>query len=72
MYHVHLIRGHGGVALGWRSELNDFVSPITSIATSRIIGIKFSVSQYTLYIISVYLPSRSGGTDVFLRNLLTS
>ena len=64
-----LIRGHGGVALGWRSESDGFVSPITSIATSRIIGIKFSVSQYTLYIISVYLPSRSGCTDVFKESL---
>ena len=43
-----LIRGHGGVALGWRSELDGFVSPISSVATSRVIGIKFSVSQYTL------------------------
>ena len=64
-----LIRGHDGVALGWRSELDGFVSPTTSIATSRMIGIKFSVSQYTLYIISVYLPSRSSCTDVFKESL---
>ena len=64
-----LIRGHGGVALGWRSELDGFVSPITSVATSRMIGIKFSVSQYTLYIFSVYLPSRSGCTDAFKESL---
>ena len=57
-----LIRGHGGVALGWHSG---FVFSITSVAKSRIIGIKFSLSQYTLYIISVYLPSCSGCIDVF-------
>ena len=55
-----LIRGYGGVALGWRSELDGFVSPI---------GIKFSVSQCTLYIFSVYLPSRSGCTDAFKESL---
>ena len=64
-----LIRGHGGVALGWRSELDGFVSPITSVSASRMIGIKFSVSQYTLYIFSVYLPSRSGCTDAFKESL---
>ena len=64
-----LIRGHGGVALGWRSELDAFVSRIPFVSSSRIIGIQFSLPQYTLYIISVYLPSRSGCTDVFKESL---
>ena len=42
---------------------------IISVAKSRMIGIKFSVSQYTLYIISVYLPSCSGCTDVCKESL---
>ena len=64
-----LIRDHGGVALGWRSVLDTFVSPIPFVSSSRIIGIQLSLPQYTLYVISVYLPSRSGCTDVFKESL---
>ena len=61
----HLIRGHGGVALGWHSRFYDLVSPTPIISTHQFIGIEIKTSRTPIQIFSVYLPSRSGCTDVF-------
>ena len=60
-----LIRGHGGVALGWRTSLDQFVSPLPFVSTCRMVGIEFNPTNFPLFIISVYLPSRYGCTDDF-------
>ena len=66
-----LIRGHGGVALGWPKSLDKFISPLPFVSSCRRIGIEynFSHSSIYMYIISVYLPSRSGCTDDFKESL---
>ena len=55
-----LIRGHGGVALGWLKSYDKFISPLPFVSSCRMIGIEYNLSHRSLYIISVYLPSRSG------------
>ena len=64
-----LIKGHGGVALGWRSTLDDYVSLIPFVSSCRMVGVKCDLSQRPLFIISTYLPSRSGCTDIFKETL---
>ena len=64
-----LIKGHGGVALGWRSTLDDYVSLIPFVSSCRMVGVKCDFPQHPLFIISIYLPSRSGCTDVFKDSL---
>ena len=69
-----LIRGHGGVALGWHKSLNQFITPISFISSCRMLGIEYnpqssSPHSKSLYILSVYLPCRSGCTDGFKESL---
>ena len=66
---AHLIRGHSGVALGWRSSLDHLVSPLPVVSSSRMVGIEYKAPCRSLFIISVYLPSRSGCTDDFKETL---
>ena len=61
-----LIRGHGGVALGWHKSLDRFISPLPSVSSCRI---EYNPSHHSLYLISVYLPSQSGCTDEFKESL---
>ena len=35
-----MLRGHGGVALGWKLKWDQFVSPLSSIFTSRMVGVE--------------------------------
>lgn len=37
-----MLRGHGGVALGWKLKWDQFVSPLSSIFTSRMVGVEVS------------------------------
>ena len=60
-----LIRGHGGVALGWRVTLDERVSSVPIISSSRMVGVEINLPHGSLFVISVYLPSRSGCTDIF-------
>ena len=64
-----LVRGHGGVALGWHTSLDHMVSPASFTPTSRIVGTQLSSPHHSLYFISVYLPCRSGCTDDFKETL---
>ena len=51
-------KAHGGVALLWKYSINDFVTPIKSIQSDRIVGIKCEFSGCRpLFILGVYLHS---------------
>ena len=56
-------------AMGWRSSLDNFISSIPIVSTPSLLGIHLSLPHYSLYLISVYLPSRSGCTDDFKESL---
>ena len=59
------IRGHGGVAIGWRKSLSQHITTLSNFSNHRMTGIKLMTVQGPLFIISVYMPSRSGCTDPF-------
>ena len=61
----HLVRGHGGVAIGWRADLDILISIMPNIHSPRMVGIKLECCDGPLFIIAVYLPSRAGCTDSF-------
>ena len=65
----HIISGekaHGGVALLWKYSINDFVTPIKSIQSDCIVGIKCEFSGCRpLFILGVYLPSSNHTLDEF-------
>ena len=55
-----------GVALLWKYSINDFVTPIKSIQSDRIVGIKCEFSGCRpLFILGVYLPSSNHTLDEF-------
>ena len=57
---------HGGVALLWKYSINDFVTPIISIQSDRIMRIKCKFSGCrSLFILGVYLPSSNHTLDKF-------
>ena len=59
-------QAHGGVALLWKYSINDFVTPIKSIQSDRIVGIKCEFSGCRpLFILGVYLPSSNHTLDEF-------
>ena len=48
----------GGVALLWKYAINDFITPLETINSDRIVGINCDFPNYSpLFILSVYLPS---------------
>ena len=59
-------KAHRGVALLWKYRINDFVTPIKSIQSDRIVGIKCEFSGCRpLFILGVYLPSSNHTLDEF-------
>ena len=57
---------HGGVALLWKWALNDYIIPLTSINSDRILGIQCNLTDSNpLCISGIYLPSSSHNTDEF-------
>ena len=57
-------KAHGGVALLWKYSINDFVTPIKSIQSDCIVGIKCEFSGCRpLFILGVYLPSSNHTLD---------
>ena len=59
-------QAHGGVALLWKYSIKDFVTPIKSIQSDRIVGIKCEFSGCRpLFILGVYLPSGNHTLDEF-------
>ena len=59
------IRGHGGVASLWHKSFDNFVVPIRSPRSDRLIGVRIRCQPVDLVIFSVYLPTRSGCTSLF-------
>ena len=59
------IRGHGGVAILWHKSFDNFVVPIRSPRSDRLIGVRIRCQPVDLVIFSVYLPTRSGCTSLF-------
>ena len=59
-------QAHEGAALLWKYSINDFVTPIKSIQSDRIVGIKceFSVCR-PLFILGAYLASSNHTLDEF-------
>ena len=67
-----LIKGHGGVALGWHSTLDDYVSLIPFVSSCRMVGVKCDFPQRPLFIISSSFIFRAALVVLmFLKNLLT-
>lgn len=65
-YRPRIIRGHGGIALGWHKKLSAHISPLHFISSCRIIGVQLKLTPSNpVVIIAVYLPSRAGCTDKF-------
>ena len=60
-----LIRGQGGVAIGWHKRLDHLVSPSPIISSHRAIAIELRSDLGPFYFVSVYLPSRTTSTDLF-------
>ena len=63
------LRGHGGVSIAWHKSLSNSVSKIVLPNTRRIVGIKLLSEPRPICFFSVYLPTRSGCTDVFKESL---
>ena len=66
---LEYLRGHGGVSIAWHKSLSNSVSKIVLPNTQRIVGIKLLSEPRPICFFSVYLPSRSGCTDVFKESL---
>ena len=59
-------RAHGGVALIWNHAIDNFITPIDTIESDRIVGIKCEfVNCRPLFILAVYLPSANHALDDF-------
>ena len=59
-------RAHGGVALIWNHTIDNFITPIDTIESDRIVGIKCEfVNCRPLFILAVYLPSANHVLDKF-------
>ena len=59
-------RAHGGVALIWNHTIHNFIAPIDTIESDRIVGIKCEfVNCRPLFILAVYLPSANHALDEF-------
>ena len=57
---------HGGVALLWKYATDDFITPLETTDSDRIVGIKCYFPFYTpLFILSVYLPSMNDKIEDF-------
>ena len=64
-YNYHAVSA-SDFALLWKYSINDFVTPIKSIQSDRIVGIKCEFSGCRpLFILGVYLPSSNHTLDEF-------
>lgn len=63
------LRGSGGVAIAWRKYLDKFIRKLDTSASHRVVGIQLQSQPRPVCFFSVYLPSRSGCTDVFRESL---
>ena len=57
---------HGWVTLLWKYATDDFITPLETIDSDRIVGIKCNFPDYSpSFILSVYLPSMSDKIEDF-------
>ena len=63
------IRGNGGVAILWQKALDRIVRKLWDISNDRLVAIQLLNLHRPICLLAVYLPSRSGGTDVFKDSL---
>ena len=63
------IRGNGGVAILWRKALDRSVRKLQDISNDRLVAIQLLNLHRSICLLAVYLPSHSGGTDVFKDSL---
>ena len=59
-------RAHGGVALIWNHTIDNFITPIDTIKSDRIVGMKCEfVNCRPLFILADYLPSANHALEEF-------
>ena len=59
-------RAHGGVALIWNNAIDNFVTPLDTIDSDRIVGIKCTFANCRpLFILAVYLHSSNHALEEF-------
>ena len=57
-------KAHGGVALLWKTSLDDYITPTENIECDRIVRIKCKFPGCkSLFILSVYMPSSNNALD---------
>ena len=62
-------RGRGGVAIFWRKSLDHLIQMLHQRCNDRVITLKLISKPSPTCFISAYLPTRSGGPDVFKASL---
>ena len=60
---------NSGVAILWQKTLDRCVHKLHNISNDRLVAIQLRNLQRPICLLAVYLPSRSGGTDVFKDSL---
>ena len=66
-------RVHGGVALIWNHTIDNFITPIDTIESDHIVGIKCEfVNCGPLFILAGYLPSANHALDDLKNALIIS
>ena len=63
------LRGHGGVAIAWRKSLDQHISKLDNSSSHRVVGISLQAQLRPICLLSVYLPTRTGCTDIFKESL---
>ena len=63
------LRGHGRVAITWRKSLIQHVSKLDNSSSHRVVGISLQAQPRPICLLSVYLPMRTGCTDIFKESL---
>ena len=65
----HTLRGHGGVAILWHKLFNHIITPIGIPRSDRLIEVRIKSSPFDIALFSVYLPTRSGNTSMFVETM---
>ena len=63
------LRGHGGVAIAWRKSLHQHVSKLDNSSSHRVVAISLQAQRRPICLLSVYLPTHTGCTDIFKESL---
>ena len=59
-------RAHGSVELIWNNAIDNFVTPLDTTDSDRIVGIKCAFAKCrSLFILAVYLPSSNHALEEF-------